>query len=53
MYDMRGRNVKTVSLTGKGNAVTISEENLYNGLYIRELRVDGEIKVCDKVIVHR
>ena len=53
MYDMLGRKVKTISLTGKGNAVTISEENLYNGLYIYELRVDGEIKVSDKVIVHK
>ena len=53
MYDMLGRKVKTISLTGKGKAVTISEENLYNGLYIYELRIDGEIKVSDKVIVHR
>ena len=53
MYDRLGRKVKTISLTGKGNAVTISEENLYNGLYIYELRIDGEIKVSDKVIVHK
>ena len=50
---MLGRKVKTISLTGKGNAVTISEENLYNGLYMYELRIDGEIKDSDKVIVHR
>ena len=53
MYDMLGRKVKTISLTGKGNAVTISDANLYNGLYIYELRIDGEIKVSDKVIVHK
>ena len=53
MYDMLGRTVKVVPLMGKGKAVTISEENLYNGLYIYELRIDGEIKVSDKVNVHR
>ena len=53
LYDIMGRTHKVVQLETGQNIYRINDSSLHQGLYLYDVRVDGEVVKTDKLVILR
>ncbi|HEX8517876.1 MAG TPA: T9SS type A sorting domain-containing protein [Bacteroidia bacterium] len=51
LYDITGRVISTYNLISTNTSLSIKEDELVNGIYFYTVRIDGQIKKSNKVII--